>query len=81
MADDIVKEEPKPVTNEHWHRVAGIIMLKLGFRSLELVPEDVLKLQDDHVVVADVRAGRFVVRIMDVTEVERIKREKGGITA
>lgn len=72
-----------PVTqqvHDHWHKVAAILMMRLGVDSYEVTEEDVLALGDNRRgVVADCRGGRFVVRLVTMEEGERMAREAGGL--
>jgi hypothetical protein len=72
-----------PVTrqvHDHWHKVAAILMMRLGVDSYEVTEEDVLQLGDNQRgVVADLRGGRFVVRLVTMEEGERMAREAGGL--
>lgn len=72
-----------PVTrqvHDHWHKVAAILMMRLGVDSYEITEEDVQRLGDNQRgVVADLRGGRFVVRLVTMEEGERMAREAGGL--
>lgn len=82
MADDMVPEgQTTPLTNENWHRVVGILMLKFGVIAVEILPEDVMRLGNGMAVFVDVtEPNRFVVRVMPEEIFEQYKKEKGGIT-
>jgi hypothetical protein len=72
-----------PVTREvhdHWHKVCGILMMKLGKDAVEITESDVTALGDnERAVVADCRGGRFVVRLVTMEEGEKLAREEGGL--
>lgn len=72
-----------PVTREvhdHWHKIAAILMMRLGVDALEITEDDVRELGDsDRSIVADARGGKFVVRMMGRMEAERLARKEGGL--
>ena len=56
--------------HDHWHKIAALIMLKLGKTELEITPEDVNKIASGNVnIVLDARGesetGILRVRIVD----------------
>jgi hypothetical protein len=68
------------MTRDNWHKIVGVIMLKLGVANVEILPEDVMLLGDnDKCVVADCRGGRFIVRVMSMAEGEKLARKEGGL--
>lgn len=72
-----------PVTSgihDHWHKIAAILMLKFNQTEVEITPEDLSKLGDNEMgIVADVRDGKFVLRIVTMAEGERLARNEGGL--
>lgn len=72
-----------PVTqqvHEHWHKIAAIMMQKLGQSAVEITEADVLALGDnDKAVVADCRGGRMVIRLISMEEARKIARQEGGL--
>lgn len=72
-----------PATREvhdHWHKVVGILMMKLGKTELEITDSDISALGDnERAVVADCRGGKFVVRLVTMKEGAKLAREAGGL--
>lgn len=72
-----------PVTrqaHDHWHKVAAILMMRLGVDVLEITEDDVSKLgNNEKAVVADCRGGKFVLRLVTMEEGEKLAREAGGM--
>lgn len=72
-----------PITqtvHDHWHKIVGIIMAKLGHDALEITEEDLALLGDNEkCVVADCRGGKFVVRLMSMEEGKKLARQEGGL--
>lgn len=72
-----------PVTrkvHDHWHKIAGVLMVKLGKDAVEITSEDVDALGDnDKAVIADCRGGKFIVRLVTMEEGKRMAREAGGL--
>lgn len=79
MAEEPVVPEAKPITNENWHRIVGILLLKFGFTTIEILAEDVLRLGNGMSIVADLSEGKFVVRVMPTEIFELMVKEKNGI--
>ena len=66
-----------------WHKIAALIMLKIGKTELELTMEDVMKVAAGNVnIVLDSRGeyktGKLVVRIVDDKTAEELARKEGG---
>lgn len=75
-----------PITqqmHDHWHKVVALLMVDFGITEFEIT-EEMLK-GFEHLgggaVVADARGGRFVVRLVDWAEAERLARKEGGLPA
>ena len=72
-----------PVTREvhdHWHKLCGILLMKLGKNTLEITEADVKALGDNEkAVVVDCRGGKFIVRLVTMEEGERIAIVAGGL--
>lgn len=75
-----------PVTqqmHEQWHKVVALLMVDYGITEFEIT-EDMLRAfahLGGGAVVADARGGRFVVRLVDNAEAERLARKEGGLPA
>lgn len=68
------------LTHDNWHKIVGVLMLKFGYTDVEILSEDVRRLGDmEKCVVADCRGGRFVIRVMDIKEGEKLARKEGGL--
>jgi len=68
---------------DQWHKIAALIMVKLGLTELPLTLEDVEKLSDGNVnIVLDARGERetgvLTVRIVDDQTAEELARREGG---
>lgn len=68
---------------EQWHKIAALIMVKLGLTELQLTLEDVEKIAQGNVnIVLDARGGRetgvLTVRIVDDQTAEELARREGG---
>lgn len=72
-----------PVTREvhdHWHKIVGILLLKMGKDSVEITEADVIALGDNQMSVAfDTRGGKCFVRLLSMEEGERLARREGGL--
>ncbi len=69
------------LTRDQWHKITAVIMHKLGLSEIELTANDVQNLADSYpdgtpCIVADARAGRFVVRLISGREAEFLAREE-----
>ena len=67
-----------------WHKIAALVMVKLGVKDLELTMEDVEKASAGNLnIVLDARGesntGKLVVRLVDDATAERMAREEGGM--
>lgn len=67
-----------------WHKIAAIIMLKLGVKEVQITIEDVMKIQDDVAIVLDARneavTGVLTVRLVDNKTADELARKEGGRT-
>ena len=68
---------------DHWHKIAALIMVKLGKTELELTMADVNKIAAGNVnIVLDVRGERetgiFRVKIVDDKTADALARSEGG---
>lgn len=72
-----------PVTREvhdHWHKVCGILMMRLGKTVIEITEADIVALGDNEkAVVADCRGGKFILRMVTMEEGGRLARDAGGL--
>lgn len=72
-----------PVTqqvHDHWHKIAAILMQKFGKSAVEITEADVLALGDnENAVMADCRGGRFVIRLVSMSEAQKFARKEGGL--
>jgi hypothetical protein len=69
-----------PVTveiREQWYKLCAILMMKFDKIAVEITQKDIESLTDDLVIAADARGGRFVLRLMDRKEGERLARKEG----
>lgn len=68
---------------EEWHKLCALAMFILGQRDVEITAESIEELKaafpGGPCVVADCRGGRFVLRLIDMTEGERLARQEGGL--
>lgn len=69
--------------HDHWHKIAAMIMLKLGKTELQFTMEDVNKMAKGNVnIVIDARGesvtGVLTVRIVDDKTAEELARKEGG---
>jgi len=68
---------------EQWHKIAALIMVKLGLKELQLTLDDVNKLAKGNVnIVLDARGesktGILTVRIVDDKTAAEMARKEGG---
>jgi N-glycosylase/DNA lyase len=68
---------------DHWHKIAAMIMVKLGKTELDFTIEDVNKIAAGNVnIVLDARdeskTGIFKVRIVDDKTAAELARQEGG---
>jgi hypothetical protein len=67
-------------TRDHWHKIVAVLMLKLGLKEIEITTQDVARLgNDEYAVVADLRGGRYVVRLIPMAEALDMAQEAGGL--
>lgn len=68
---------------EQWHKIAALIMVKLGLTELQITPDDVDKIAAGNVnIVLDARGesrtGILTVRIVDDKTADAMARKEGG---
>lgn len=71
--------------HDHWHKIAAMIMVKLGKTELRFDTEDVKKLERGNInIVLDARGetetGILTVRIVDDKTAAELARKEGGRT-
>ena len=69
--------------HDHWHKIAALIMIKLGLTELELTLADVEKVAAGNInIVLDARGesqtGKLVIRIVDDKTAAEMARKEGG---
>jgi hypothetical protein len=69
--------------HSQWHKIAALIMVKLGLSELKLTPDDVAKITKGNVnIVLDARdeskTGALTVRIVDDKTAAVLARQEGG---
>lgn len=69
--------------HDQWHKIAALIMVKLGLKELQLTMNDVNKIAAGNVnIVLDARGERetgiFTVRIVDDKTADELARKEGG---
>ena len=74
-----------PVTQfarENWHKIAALLMQRLGADEVEITIEDVERLSARGVsIVIQDKNERLFVRLIGNAEAERLAREEGGMPA
>lgn len=71
-----------PITaqvHDQWHKLCAILMARQGLTEVEIKPSDIALLTEGTAIVADARGGRFVLRLVDQKEAERLARKEGGL--
>lgn len=68
---------------DQWHKIAALIMVKLGLNELQITPDDVKKIGAGNVnIVLDARGesrtGILTVRIVDDKTADALARKEGG---
>ena len=68
---------------EQWHKIAALIMVKVGKTELAFTMADVEKLEGGNInIMLDARGehdtGRFIVRIVDDKTAAELARQEGG---
>lgn len=68
---------------EQWHKIAALIMVKLGLTELQITPDDVNKVAGGNInIVLDARGesktGILTVRIVDDKTAMDLARNEGG---
>jgi len=71
--------------HDHWHKIAALIMVKLGKTELQFTENDVRKLEGGNInIVLDARGesvtGILTVRIVDDKTAAELARKEGGRT-
>lgn len=69
--------------HDNWHKIAALIMVKMGLKELQLTLDDVNKIAQGNVnIVLDARGksetGVLIVRIVDDKTAEALARKEGG---
>ena len=69
--------------HDHWHKIAALIMIKLGLTELDLTLADVEKVAAGNInIVLDARGesqtGKLVIRIVDDKTAAEMARKEGG---
>lgn len=67
-----------PVTKtarDHWHKIAAIIMVKLGRTEIEITEPDIQRLEGKNIVL-DERGKKLVVRIVNDEEARRLLQQE-----
>jgi len=69
--------------HDHWHKIAALIMVKLGQTELQIKPDDLLKLSGGNInIVLDARTekqtGCLTVKIVDDKTALELARNEGG---
>jgi N-glycosylase/DNA lyase len=69
--------------HDHWHKIAALIMVKLGLTELKLTLDDVNKVAAGDInIVLDARGERetgvLTVRIVDDKTADAMARQEGG---
>lgn len=69
--------------HDHWHKIAALIMVKLGLAELQFTPADVDKIAAGNVnIVLDARGeaktGILTLRIVDDKTANELARKEGG---
>lgn len=65
-----------------WHKIVAVILCDLGRTEYQITPEMISRFAEmypDGAVVADCRQDRFVLRLVDNDEAERLARKEGGL--
>ena len=69
--------------SDQWHKLCALVLFKLGASEVEITAEDIHEFSEalgaGASIVADARNGRFVLRLVDGPEGERLAREEGGL--
>lgn len=68
---------------EQWHKIAALIMVKLGLTELQITPDDINKIAAGNVnIVLDARGesetGILTIRIVDDKAADELARKEGG---
>lgn len=63
--------------SDQWHKLAAIVMNKLGVQELEILAGDIDGMAGK-AIVADARGGKFVLRLVTMEEGMKLAREHGG---
>lgn len=68
---------------DQWHKIAALIMVKLGLTELQITPDDINKIAAGNVnIVLDARGesetGILTIRIVDDKAADELARKEGG---
>lgn len=68
---------------DQWHKIAALIMVKLGLTELKITPDDINKIAAGNVnIVLDARGesetGILTIRIVDDKAADELARKEGG---
>ena len=69
--------------HDNWHKIAALIMVKMGVTKLEILPEDIDKLLKGNInIVLDARGesatGKLTILIVDNKTAAEMARTEGG---
>lgn len=67
---------------QHWHKIAALIMVKMGKTELQITMDDVKKLESGVNIVLDARGeaetGIMTIRIVDDATAAALAKKEGG---
>ena len=81
MSDELNPNHPTTrAVADQWHKIAALVMHKLGVQSAEITARDIDALNDDGlVIVAHGKRDCLQIRLVSFAEGERLAREAGGL--
>lgn len=65
--------------SDHWHKIAAIMMHKLGVTHVHITEDDLRTLPADMFMVAHDRRDGLHIRFVDSQTAHRLAREHGGL--
>lgn len=70
-----------PVTQRlatEWHKLCAVLMLEFGVTEIEITSTMLLAFPDDISIVADLRGGKMVLRLVNQDEAAKLVARAGG---
>jgi len=71
-----------PVTqtvHDHWHKIAAILMIKFGVKSVDITDLDVKNIPSDIAIAIESKPDHLRIFLTDMKTAEKLAMEEGGL--